>query len=142
MPPPEHLPATFILHASLQTRCVAKSFGSCKSGKRAEKSCTCSSQWILNSFLATIMSIISHDACSINVAGKYSGGGISTGGALLLEYFKSIKHAYVNFASGTVDYRPPLIIRNNLNYRLGNFSENLLYSTRIKEHTSLDAHTV
>ena len=107
MPPPEHLPAIFILHASLQTRCVAKSFGSCKSGKRAEKSCTCSSQWILNSFLATIMSIISHDACSINVAGKCSGGGISTGGALLLEYFKSIKHAYVNFASGTVDYRPP-----------------------------------
>ncbi len=60
---------------------------------------------------------------------------------LLLEYFESIKHAYVNFASGTVDYRPPLIIRN-LNYRLGNFSENLLYSMRIKGHTSLDAHTV
>ena len=26
---------------------------------------------------------------------------------LLLEYFESIKHASVNFASGTVDYRPP-----------------------------------
>ena len=59
---------------------------------------------------------------------------------LLLEYFESIKHAYVNFASGTVDYRPPII--RNLNYRPGNFSENLLYSMRIRGHTSLDAHTV
>ncbi len=45
---------------------------------------------------------------------------------LLLEYFESIKHAYVNFVSGTVDYRPPHYPEPQLS--AWQFSENLLYS--------------
>ncbi len=63
-------------------------FSAEKVRKELKKAAPAASQWILNSFLATIMSIISHDACSINnVAGKCSGGGISTGGALITRIF-------------------------------------------------------